>query len=68
MAHPEPLDREKLDRELQGLILEDAAAISHALHCPICDCRDVALRALALAGWEELDFLYRLGQLRGDYA
>lgn len=57
MTHPHPFDREQLDRELQDLIREDRAAISHALMCPICESREVALSALALAGWEELDFL-----------
>lgn len=57
MAHPAPFDREQLDRELRAMIMEDRAAISHALMCPICDARDVAIQALALAGMDELDFM-----------
>lgn len=57
MAHPQPFDREQLDRELRDMILDDSATIMHALHCPLCDCRDVALSALALAGWEESEFM-----------
>lgn len=57
MAHPKPLERGQLERELQDLIRVDRTAISHALLCTLCDSRDVALHALALAGWTELEYL-----------
>lgn len=58
MTHPQPFDREQLDRELQAMLIQDAGAVHHALYCSLCDSREVALSALALAGWTELEFLW----------
>lgn len=54
-----------LEAELQAMILEDAAAVSHALVCPRCESKDIALHALALAGWEESDFWAALDRRGG---
>ena len=66
MAHPQPFDGAGLEAELQDYIREDAATIAHALFCTQCDARDVALHALALAGWTELEFLEDSARRRGE--
>lgn len=68
MAHPPVYDRAQLDRELQDMLLEDASAILHALSCEACASRDLALSALALGGWTEIEFLERLCARRGGRA
>lgn len=61
-------DHAGLEAELQEMLLEDAAAVSHALVCPRCESKDVALHALALAGWEEADFWAALDRRGGTGA
>jgi hypothetical protein len=68
MAHPEPYDRDKLDRELQDMILEDAPAVTHALWCELCGARDIALTAIGLAGWTEVEYLEALARRAGRRA
>ena len=63
MAHPNPFDTEQLTQELQSMLLDDAPAICHALWCEGCNVRDVALSALALAGWDEIEFIVTLERL-----
>lgn len=62
MAHPDPFDTGQLTAELQDMLLEDAQAICHALWCDLCASRDIALRALALGGWDEITFIERLAK------
>lgn len=54
MGAHEPLDRAGLEAELRDMLRADDKAVSHALVCPLCDSRDTALHALALAGWDEV--------------
>lgn len=56
-----PFDGEELQMELRAMILADAPAISHALCCRRCGSREVALKALSLAGWVDADFYAALG-------
>jgi hypothetical protein len=53
MTHPDPLDQAQLEAELRDLLRADADAVCHALTCPLCGVKTLALRALALAGWDE---------------
>lgn len=54
------LSRELMTRELREMLLRDGDAVTHALYCLKCDTRDIALRALALGDWEEVDYLMAL--------
>jgi len=53
---------EKLQRELREMLLEDGHAVTHALFCQRCGTKDTALKALALADWDELAYLEALAR------
>jgi len=53
---------EKLQRELRDMLLGDGDAVTHALFCQRCGSRDTAVKALALADWDELDYLEALAR------
>ncbi len=56
---------EKLQRELRDMLLKDGHAVTHALFCQRCGTRDMAVRALALADWDEIDYLEALARRSG---
>jgi len=47
------------------MLLKDGHAVTHALFCQRCGTRDMAVRALALADWDELDYLEALARHSG---
>ena len=52
--HPE---MSNFDHQGRELLLSDPAAITHALYCQSCGLREQAELALALVGWDEVDYL-----------
>ncbi len=65
---PRETESERVDREGRALLLSDPAAVLHGLLCRRCRLRNQTHLALALVGWEPLDYVSELYPIEGRHA